>query len=407
MLNPKNIHFLLFCSLLFLLSLASCNNKQDSTVLTALVEKTDFIDKITVSGTIESLKTTSISCPRINTDATILYLITDGSEVEKGDTLCILEASDISTKYDNALKDLEVARAEKEKAVASMELEYLVLKAKVDEIETTTAISLLDSTQMEFSSEVNKEIIRLQLEMAREEKKMINQKLKFLKRINQSKVQKLDLKIKRQENNLQRNKEMLDKLIIISPEKGMIVYAKLWTSGLKVREGDIVWNNMPIFQIPDMSNMQVKLLVSESSYKRVQKEQKVIYKIDAFKDIELSGKIIKKAPVGVPVAKDSKVKYFEITSSIDSTDFSIQPGLSVNCDIIIREFSDTLVIPQIAVYTTDSGSFAYILEGGKFLYKPVKIGYFNNNKAVVDSGLVGGEILALYKPKESLIKIIK
>lgn len=375
-------------------------------IITHPVEKKDFLDMVTVSGTLEAVNTRSYGCPGIWSDVTIQYLIPEGTHVEPGDTLCILEAREIANEYLLAVNELENARAEYNKSLADLKLQFLLLEAQVKTIDASTEIKRLDSLQMEFTSPSSREIIRLELEKAKLERNIAQTKLEFLKQINDSELQKMKLRIEQNVNKVDQAKSKLDKLILTSDIDGIVIYDILWTSEKKekLKEGDVVWGNLPIIQIPDLSAMQVKLEVSEADYKRLATDQTMEIIVDAFPDIRLSGRIKNKAPVGKPVSEKSDVKVFEVTASLDSSSLSLQPGLAVTCNIMVRSVPDTLVIPVISLFEEDSIKVVYIADNERFIRKNVTIAVYNNKEAVIQSGLKGHEILALRKPPESLIK---
>ena len=150
--------------------------------------------------------------------------------------------------------------------------------------------------------------------------------------------------------------------------------------------------------------MQVKLEVSEADYKRLAIDQTMEIIVDAFPDIHLYGKIRNKAPVGKPISEKSDVKVFEVTASLDSTKLSLQPGLGVTCNVQVRNTSDTLVIPVISLFEEDSMKVVYVADNEKFIKKNVTVADYNNEEAVITSGLKYHDILALRKPPGSLIK---
>jgi len=375
-----------------------------SRIITLPVEKKDFLDVVTVSGTLEAINTHSYGCPGIWSDVTILHLINEGTQVKPGDTLCILECREIENEYLLAVNELENARAEYNKSLADLKLQFLLLEAQVKSIDASTDIKQLDSLQMEFTSPSSREIIRLELDKAELERNIALMKLEFLKQINDSELQKMKLKIEQNANRVDQAKSKLDKLILISDNEGIVIYDISWTTEKKVREGDIVWANAPIIQIPDLSAMQVKLEVNEADYKRIVTDQTLEIIVDAFPDIRLSGRIKNKAPVGKPVSEKSDVKLFKVTASLDSSSLSLQPGLGVTCNIMVRSVPDTLVIPVISLFEEDSIKVVYVADNERFIKKNVTVADYNNKEAVIQSGLEGHEILALRKPPESLIK---
>ena len=390
--------------ILYLGLLISCSQQiKFDKIITIRIEKKDFIDIVTVPGTLEAIHTRSYGVPGIWADCTILYLIPEGTHVTAGDRLCILEAREIENNYLQAINELENARAEYNKSVADLKLQYLLLEAQVKTIDASTEITRLDSVQMKFTSPPDREIIRLELEKAELERNITLKKLEFLKQINESELQKMKLKIEQQENKVNRAKSKLDKLTLTSDIEGIVVYQKLWRSEKKVREGDVVWGMLPIIEIPDLRGMQVKLEVGEADYKRLVNDQTMEIIVDAFPDIKLSGKIKHKAPVGKPVKDKSEVKVFEVTASLDSSALSIQPGLGVTCDIIVKSVQDTIVVPIVSLYDEDSLTVVYIADHNMFVRKTVNVTDHNNKESIIIQGLSGGEILALMKPPESLI----
>jgi multidrug efflux pump subunit AcrA (membrane-fusion protein) len=382
-----------------------CTPKIDfSQIITLPVEKKDFLDEVIVSGTLEAVNTRSYGCPGIWSDVTILHLIPEGTQVKPGDTLCILECREIANEYLLAVNELENARAEYNKSLADLNLQFLLLEAQVRTIDASTDIKKLDSLQMEYTSPSDREIIKLELEKAELERNIAQTKLKFLKQINDSELQKMKLKIEQQVNRVDQAKSKLDDLILISDVEGIVIYDKSWITEKKVREGDVIWANLPIIEIPDLSVMQVKLEVSETDYKRLATDQIMKIIVDAFPDIHLSGRIKNKAPVGKPVSEKSDVKIFEVTAFLDSTYLSLQPGLGVTCNVQIKSIPDTLVIPLISLFEEDSLKVVYVADNEKFIKKNVTIADYNNEEVVITSGLKCNEILALRKPPESMIK---
>ena len=68
--------------------LISCSPKADfENIITTPVQRKDFVDVVTVHGTLEAIKTHNFACPGLRYDATIKYLIPEGTRVTVGDTL--------------------------------------------------------------------------------------------------------------------------------------------------------------------------------------------------------------------------------------------------------------------------------------------------------------------------------
>ena len=391
-------------SIICLLILTACSEKTSfDDILTSPARRKDYLDITRIEGTLEAVNNHSYNCPGIYSDLTILYLIEEGTPVTIGDTLCVMEARELENQYLQALIEFEKAETDYLKSKADLDLQYLVLDTQVKNIEVTTEISRLDSLQMKFTSPSSREIIMLELKKAEIQQSSLMKKLELLEQINTSELLMMKLRITQQQNQVDQTERQLGGLILTAGVEGIVIYAISWVSGVKVREGDVVWADMPIIQIPDMSRMHVKMEVRESVYKRLAIDQAVTISVDAYPDIVMEGRIKYKAPVGKPVIRDSEVKIFEVTASLDSSSLEIQPGLAVTCDVLVKSILDTIVVPVVTLFDQDSIKIVYVAENDGFIIKEITVSEYNNTEAVIKRGLKGNEILALMKPPESLI----
>ena len=79
--------------IIILVLLFSCDTKTEfDGIITSRLEKKDYLDIVTVTGTLEAVNSHTCECPGIYTDLTMKYLIPEGTYVTIGDTLCRLEA---------------------------------------------------------------------------------------------------------------------------------------------------------------------------------------------------------------------------------------------------------------------------------------------------------------------------
>lgn len=403
MIHKKYSLSILFSGMLLLI-LAGCQNINIKEFPVTEVTRDTFVDQIRVTGVLETPNSYSIICPDINADATIIYLIPDGSYVKAGDTVCILESRVIENNYLDALRNLETNKMEYNKSQADLELQYLMLQAQVKTIDNTTKIAMLDSVQMNFASPLRKRLMDLELQKSVIQKEKILKQLEFLKTINNSELQKMKLRIQQQETRVETAKSKLDKLTITSEKDGLALRDNTRSRDELTKEGDIVWDMMPLVKIPDLSVMQVNLTVSESHFKRINKEQPVSITIDAIPGIEMKGKIMTKEPMGKPIARNSRVKTFGVTTSIDSLIGDLKPGISATCNIILKQINDTLMVPFSSIFNKDSINVAYVLKENSFEERPVTLAMHNNKIAIVATGLKQNEMVSLIKPPERLIK---
>jgi len=85
-----------YISSLFLVCLVACNGKTDNNVITYRLNRSDYVDKINVTGTVQAVVSTPVMSPRSTFgQMTIVKLAPDGSFVKKGDTLCVLTVPEL------------------------------------------------------------------------------------------------------------------------------------------------------------------------------------------------------------------------------------------------------------------------------------------------------------------------
>ena len=74
------------------------------------------------------------------------------------------------------------------------------------------------------------------------------------------------------------------------------------------------------------------------------------------------------------------------------------PGLTVSCNLNIKEIPDVLIIPLETVFSNEMEEFVYVRTGSGFKTRKVKITSRNTDYALIDEGLSVGEELALSDP---------
>jgi HlyD family secretion protein len=396
----KKTSYIIATSLLALLF--SCQSHDQSPISTYTVKTTDFVDILEINGITEPVQTTSIGCPR-EADGLITFIVKDGAYVNEGDTVCILEDSNLKKRYDEAVVNLETTKAELNKIKADLDLRYALLEAQVKNNAAQTEISNLDSLQLQYLTKNQQTIKRLELRQVAIEKAKLEKKLKSLAIINQSELKKTEFRIQSLTFQIQSSKEQLEGLVIKSPKQGIVTRAMHY-SGRKVQEGDNLWAGMTMVNIPDLSKMKVMITASEGDYKRISENNLVEYSFDAMPKNKAWGKILKKSPVGKPIKENSKVKLFEIEATIDSANIMPGIGQSANCKVILKRINHSIVIPQIAVFEQDSMQVVFVKNGGKFEMRQVATGTSSLKSTIVIKGLKVGEKISFIKPISSLIE---
>ncbi|TKG96355.1 HlyD family efflux transporter periplasmic adaptor subunit [Puteibacter caeruleilacunae] len=402
--KQTNDLFLFIFIPLWLMVLASCDRNTAKDVFTQIAERKEFNECMHKTGELEPLQTTNINCPNIWGDGTIAYLIPNGSMVKPGDTLCVMQCSEIENRYKMAEQNLEIAKAALEKTIANQKMQLKLLLAQKETIEASSAIKKLDTIQQQFVTPNQKKLIDLELEKSKLELIQVNNKIKSRKKIDASELSQKQLKIKQAEMQLMSSKRMLDQLIIKAPINGIAMRARRYGRGPRLVEGDNVWRGVPIAVITNTAEFQVKFLMSEGEYKLIEKDQTYTANISSIPNSYIKGKIKYKAPVGKPLNRESHVKFYDVTATIDSINVEAKPGFTADCEITIKTVPDAIALPLISVNQDDTCSVVYRKNGSRYEPTAVEVSFRSATSAVITSGINEGDEIALMKPEVHLIR---
>ena len=391
-----------FISIILLLIVACSSQHQD--ISTYTVTRRNFENIIVIDGYAEPMQSTSVICPRAGSGGTIAFLVEEGTWVEEGDIVCTIENQNMQTRYDQLLTELENAQANIAKTKANLELQFTMLEADAKNNEAETQIAHLDSTRLQYYSPNQRLIREKELEIVAITRRKIEAKLVSMPIIQQSEIRKIELQVLRLSNNVASVKKELDDLVLRSSKKGLAIRGINPMTNNKLAVGDPVWNGMPIVTIPEMNKMKMKIFASERDYRYINVGDSVNYSFDALEDNIAWGKIVNKMPVGVQIKEGSQVKHFEIDASVDSTLVMPDPGFTATCHIMLKQVKDTLTIPQIAIFDQDSMKVVYVENKKGYEMRQIQLGEASPKEAVVASGLLLNERVALSKPKDSQVK---
>ena len=190
----------------------SCSSR-DKDVSVYTVSNTDFNQILTVDGFAEPINSKVLMCPS-DVDGTIIFLLEEGTRVEEGDIVCIIEDVNLAMHYDDMLLELENEKARINKVKADLAMQYALLEAQVKNNEADTKIAHLDSSQLEYSTPSQRRLKELELKRVAIEKAKFDKKLEALAVIQNSDIKRAELRIQRMENRVQSLKSKLDELVV-------------------------------------------------------------------------------------------------------------------------------------------------------------------------------------------------
>ena len=199
---------------------------------------------------------------------------------------------------------------------------------------------------------------------------------------------------------LDRLQEQLDKCVVKAPEEGIVIYSNTpyWNEANRVRPGGQLHFQQPIFTLPDLNRMQVKLKVHESVVKKVLQGQTATMQVEALSNQVLHGKVVSVASVAQAEPwRGNAVKEYDTIVSIDDLpkDAGLRPGMTAEVKILVKTVENVLSVPVQAVTEWDEQHVCYVVTGTKIEKRPVKVGESNEQRIQILEGVSEGERVAL------------
>jgi HlyD family secretion protein len=387
--------------MLGLMLLIGCKNKPAIEVETCSVKKGLFFIDLVEEGEIQAVNSINISVPAMSWQFglfKITQIVEDGDLIQSGDTAVIFDPSEVEKAIINAKAELEIAKAELEKKKAEQASKIEELKSNIDISEISHRISEINLEQATFEADITRREIKLNLEKAKIALDKAREEIENQKKIHTEEIKQSLLKISQLETNLREAETTLKNLTVVSPASGIAILSKNWSTGNKWQVGDQPWSGMPLIDLPDLNELKVKTEISEVDISKIELEQAVEIKLDAFSDTVYSGKVISIANLAQFKGGNSKIKIFPVEILINGKSEKFLPGMTVSCRIIVDKIDSVLYIPLEAIFVEGDKNYVYDRSGNSYRKKEVVIGQRNNDFVIIKEGLDPDAILALADP---------
>jgi hypothetical protein len=189
----------------------------------------------------------------------------------------------------------------------------------------------------------------------------------------------------------------------------MVVYANDQRSRFggsqqpQVEEGASVRERQTILRLPDLSQMQVRVNVHESkidmlgqAMKRAEADGEQLPARVRILDRTLIGSLTSIANQPEPSSWWSgNVKEYATIISIEGTPQGLRPGMTAECEILVKDLDNVLKIPVAAVVEMNGGYFCWVRQDRRVQRRPLLLGSTNDRFVEVKDGVREGELVVL------------
>jgi len=278
---------------------------------TETVQRGDIRVAISATGTLSAISTVTVGSQVSGQITDVLVDFNDS--VKKGQVLATIDASTYQAQIEQGSAQIASAQASLRQAQAGLRNAQLDYNRKAD----------LGRQQLVSKSDVD--LARASLEQA------------------QAQVNSAQAQIRQQTASTQTTRVNLQRTVIRSPADGVVLTRT-------IEPGQTVAASLSapeLFTIAeDLAKMKIELAVDESDIGQVQVGQAVSFSADAFPDRQFKGVVDQ---VRLSATTSNNVVTYPVVVTVDNSDGTLLPGLTVNAEIEVSKRSNVLKLANAAL----------------------------------------------------------
>jgi len=220
------------------------------------------------------------------------------------------------------------------------------------------------------------EMQRLQADFARAEK-LIGEQL-----IPEEDFQQVQFDLARAEIDWQQAELELERTRIVAPITGTVTERM-------INVGDLVRENDPVYRVVDFDSLVAPVYVPEKQLVFLRVGQQAVVTPPALGGTEVPARIKRISPV-----VDSQSGTVEVILDMDRPG-DLRPGMFANVRLVLDRHEDVVVLLKKCLVYEDEEPHVFVIEQGKARKQPVELGYQDETRAEVVSGLDAGQWVVL------------
>ncbi len=374
---------------------------------TALVTKTTFIDFLQLRGEIRPVRSVVLTAPSAGSDLQIVDLATNGSKVASGDVVITFDPTLQQRTLETKRSELKQAESEIEKAEAEQRRRVASAQSERDEAKKALERARLEIQGNELRARIDAENFIIAVSNAEEHVRELDKKIEGERIAAQADVAIARQKRDKAQYDVKETERIIGSLQVRAPMDGSISLMANFRAGgpgraaPEFRRGDRAWFGAQIAELPDLSTVQMTARVDEADRGRIQTGSAVRVRVDAVPDKELTGTLKDISVVAKPdFTTWPPVRNFDLVVALSDSDPRLRSGMSASARVELDRLPNVLVVPTGAVFQRGAATIVYIVNRGDVESRQVTVLRRGRDQMAIASGVSEGDRVSLKEPEQ-------
>jgi HlyD family secretion protein len=339
----------------YVLTYAACTAKvDDAAPIVEVVQRRDFVDRLSAMGELKSAQTTPLNVPGSGFEQRrVEFMVEDGARVKKGELLARFNVD--STRKDLSQQELELLRyafkiageqAQANTAAAQIRTEQAAI---LGDLELSQRYAELDQNASWVSK--NELLDKLQdLDLLESKQSTADWRLQHQKRQEAAGSEVIQAQINGVQANVDRFRQSLAALELLAPHDGVFRLNSNW-DGSKLQAGGSTWAGDDFANLPDLSSLVARFSLPQSAATGLRIGQRVEIRLNGTGQIMI-GKISRVGASASVKSRESPVKFLEFDADFDAAEIArlqLIPGMAVSGEVFRIETKNAITIANTAL----------------------------------------------------------
>ena len=371
----------------------------DAKQATWTVARGDFVRNVRLSGTVEAIESRTVSAPRLqgqnNNSLVVMSLIKPGTAVKPGDLLVEFDRQDQIRNALDRKADLVDLEQQIRKRISQEDAARASDDSTLTQAKSAVERARLEMLKNDMLPKIEAEKNTLALEEAEARLKQLQETYALKRRAAAADIRVLQIRRDRSEATMKQAETNAERMRITSPIPGVAVVKSTWkaTGMAEIEEGEEVRAGMPVVEVVNPESMRVRARVNQADIDELRVGQAVRVGLDAYPDLQFTGRVDQISPLGVQSTLSPKVRNFIVIVVVHGSHPNLMPDLTASLDVELDRVPNSLVVPRDAIEYERGKAYVRVQRGGSFQRQEVSIAAQNGHQAALASGVGPGSVI--------------